>query len=251
MTQPAPQGAPRSTRVGTEMVLRILDVPDLRSIPGWREDENTPLGRSAADIAHLARRLDILQQTLVNVATSIRRDMDRVVDGTDVDLQSCGVLGSSGQSLDSLIVRRTALLQELERSVGLHLALAASPLAPPFGQRPAAPAPAKKDKKLTAPQREALEAVSTGKVTMYSSSKRGELRMLTHGAKVSRKALGNLLQRKLVERDTSTSLFVGQTVRPTATGLRMLAVQNTAPAPAPAASPRSIAPAIAAARRPR
>ncbi|GAA2119444.1 hypothetical protein GCM10009759_67540 [Kitasatospora saccharophila] len=253
MSQPTAPAA-SSASVGTEMVLRVFDVPNLRAIPGWQEDEDTPLGRSADDVAHLARRLDIVQQTLVSVAAGIRRDMDRVIGGDDADMPlSHGVLSNSGQSLDFLVVRRSELFQALERAVGLHRLLAAHPPAPPPEQKPAAPAQ-QKEKKLTATQRATLEAVATGKVTMHASEMRKPMQVGAAGVQVDRKALNVLFQRKLVERDTRTSLFVGQTVRPTAAGLRMLAVLNAAPAAAPTAavtaSPRSTAPA-ATARRPR
>ncbi|GLW58200.1 hypothetical protein [Kitasatospora phosalacinea] len=226
------------------MVLQILDVPDLQAIPGSREDEDTPLGRSAADVAHLARRLDIVQYTLVTVATSIRRDMLRVIDGDDADLpQSHGVLGSSAQSLDFLVVRRTELFQALERATGLHQVLAAAQ--PQAEQRPAAPA---QEEKLTAPQREALEAVATGQVAMSDSGTQRPMRVMAAGLTVDRKALDALFRRKLVERDTSTSLFVGQTVRPTAADRRILAAATAAAA---VAGLRSTAPATSATRRTR
>lgn len=240
--------------VGTEMVLRVFDVPNLRAIPGWQDDEDTPLGRSADDVAHLARRLDIVQQTLVSVAAGIRRDMDRVIGGADADMPlSHGVLGNSAQSLDFLVVRRSELFQALKRAVGLHRLLAAHPSVPPPERKPAAPAQ-QKEKPLTATQRATLEAVATGKVTMYASEMRKPMQVGAAGVQVDRRALNVLFQRKLIERDTRTSLFVGQTVRPTTTGLRILAGQSAAPnaehAAAVIASPRSSVPA-AAARRPR
>ncbi|MFJ4676894.1 hypothetical protein [Kitasatospora sp. NPDC088783] len=255
MTEPDPKIGLPPTRVGTQMVLRTLDVPDLRAIPGWREDESTPLGRSAADVDHIARRLDTVQATLVNTAASISRDMDRVVDGDDVDLPlSHGVLGNSAQKLDHLVVRRSELFQALERALGLHQVLVASPPAPPPERRPVEPA-REEEKKLTAPQREALEAVAAGRVTAYDSGTRQPMRVMATGARVDRKALNALFQRKLIERDTSTSLLAGQKVRPTATGLRVLALLNAPPAAAHTAavavSPRSTAPTAATSRGPR
>lgn len=143
-TLPSPPAGPPATdptKVGTALVLAVFGVERLSAIPGWHDDEDSPLGRSADEIHRTARRLDHVQQSMVSLASTIRRDMQRVVNGDDVDLpQTHGLLGSSALALDLLCARRAELHQHLDALTQLHKILAANrpPATPVQPEGPAA-----------------------------------------------------------------------------------------------------------------
>ncbi|MFJ1707608.1 hypothetical protein [Kitasatospora sp. NPDC088346] len=225
--EPAPAvPAAEPTAVGTALVLQALGVDRLVSIPGWHDDEDTPLGHLAGKVRSTASRLDHVQRNMVTLATSIRRDMQRVIDGHDVDLpQTHGLIGSSALSLDLLCARRAELYQHLDALTQLHKILAANrPPAPPV--QPEGPATARTAKatqhpaKLNEAQRKALEAVARGRVYLQTSSLRSSARVTT-SEPVSAVSVTALIKRKLVEADTRTSLYQGQKLRLTPAGTRL------------------------------
>ncbi|MFF2041804.1 hypothetical protein ACFVVX_15350 [Kitasatospora sp. NPDC058170] len=225
--EPAPAvSAAEPTAVGTALVLKALGVDRLVSIPGWHDDEDTPLGRSAGEVRSTARRLDHVQQNMVALATGIRRDMQRVVDGKDVDLpQTHGLIGSSALPLDLLCARRAELYQHQDTLTQLHKILVAGPPpAPPV--QPEGPATARvaeaplRPAKLNEAQRKALDAVARGRVYLRSSSVRGDASVTT-SEPVSAVSVTALIKRKLVEADTRTSLYQGQKLRLTPAGTRL------------------------------
>ncbi|MGW2542731.1 hypothetical protein ACWC5I_18120, partial [Kitasatospora sp. NPDC001574] len=248
----APAGPPVAdpAKVGTALVLAVFGVDRLAAIPGWHDDQDSPLGRSADEVHRTARRLDHVQQNMVALAGAIRSDMQRVIDGDDVDLpQTHGLIGSSALSLDLLCARRAELYQHLDALTQLHKILTASqPPAPPAHQEGPAPTRSAEDQqgpaKLSAPQRKALDAVARGKVYLQTSSIRSSARVTTTEP-VSALSVTTLIRRKLVEADTSTSLYQGQRLRLTATGTRLhaaLAVADSRKAHPAAASPAAVVP---------
>ncbi|MFC9331717.1 hypothetical protein [Kitasatospora sp. NPDC057015] len=215
-----------SPQVGTALVLRAFGVERLTALPGWHDDEDTPLGRSADEVARTARRLDHVQRNMVALAVSIRSDMQRVIDGDDVDLpQTHGLLGSTAQSLDLLSARRTEPYQHLDALTQLHKTLAVS--SPPDSGKnrapaTAAPAPAPApEAKLNATQKAMLELVAKGLITVQESGVHRGARMTAPGVDVSPASVNVLIKRKLVDRDTSTSLYAGQRLRLTVAGARV------------------------------
>ncbi|MFB7672677.1 hypothetical protein ACFC26_14830 [Kitasatospora purpeofusca] len=254
MSNPAPPARPADpSQVGTALVLHTLGVERLVELPGWHDEENTPLAMSAEEVVRIARRLDRVQQNMVTLATTVRRDMQRVIDGDDIDLpHTHGILGSTAQSLDLLSARRTELYQHLDRIARLHKALAESdPPASRAGHIAGPPARAEersaagpaREARLNTTQRAMLEAVADGRITVHSIGTRD--RMSAPGLDLSPASVNVLIKRNLVERDTSTSLYSGQRLRLTAAGARVHATLTGTP---PAAStPAPAAPAVAAA----
>ncbi|GJF32628.1 hypothetical protein KNE206_53280 [Kitasatospora sp. NE20-6] len=243
-----------SARIGTTMVLRALGVERLFDVPGWRDDEGTPLGHLAGQLHHAARRLDHVQETLVGLAAGLQRDLQRLADGQDVDLPQTGVaLGHTAQQLDLLVARRTELHQHLEHLTALHKTITAATTAPD----PAQPGPdpalraapgqdAARTDKLSGPQRQALDAVARGLVSFRDSGARGNRTVIiAPGLRLHGASVNSLIERKLVERDTSTSLYRGQKLRLTLVGARVHATLTGTPrtpaAPAVAAAAVSAA----------
>ncbi|KQV20920.1 MULTISPECIES: hypothetical protein [unclassified Kitasatospora] len=243
VTQPDPPAPARPTadptRVGTALVLRALGVERLTATPGWHDEDDTPLGRLTSEVHRTARRLDHVQQNLVALASSIRRDMQRVIDGADVDLpQTHGVLGSTAQSLDLLVARRAELHQHLEALTELHKVLTSAASSPP----PAAEAeskartnsPPRREAKLSDPQKQVLDAVALGTVTVRETSIRQGTKISAGGQRLSPASVNSLIERKLIVRDTSTNLYFGQKLRLTDAGARLRAsLAGTSPARTP------------------
>ncbi|MER6398520.1 hypothetical protein ABT263_21070 [Kitasatospora sp. NPDC001603] len=253
-TLPSPPAGPPATdptKVGTALVLAVFGVERLSAIPGWHDDEDSPLGRSADEIHRTARRLDHVQQSMVSLASTIRRDMQRVVNGDDVDLpQTHGLLGSSALSLDLLCARRAELHQHLDALTQLHKILSANrpPATPVQPEGPAAARTAEapqRPAKLNEAQRKALDAVARGRVHLQAGSVRSSARVTT-SEPVSAVSVTALIKRKLVEADTRTSLYQGQKLRLTAAGTRLHAAvvgaASRQASPAAAASPEAPAP---------
>ncbi|MFF2955713.1 hypothetical protein ACFVVU_30750 [Kitasatospora sp. NPDC057965] len=214
------------TMIGTALVLKEFGVGRLRDIPGGRDDEGGLPGSSAGEVLRVARRLDHVQQGMVASARSIRGDVQRVIDGLDAEMPlTTGVIGTSAHALDLLCARRAELHQRLDRLIGLHRLLTAQapaePAAPdrtPARQRAVE---ASRLMKLSASQRQALDAVARGDVTVHSMSIRQGQRVISPGMRVSAVSVTWLLDRKLVEHDRSRSLYHGQKLRLTPAGARI------------------------------
>ncbi|MFF2657356.1 hypothetical protein ACFVUH_08315 [Kitasatospora sp. NPDC058032] len=230
MNQPSDTPTPASTdptMIGAAMVLKEFGVGRLRDIPGGHDDEGGLLASSASEVLRVARRLDHVQQSMVDKARSLRGDLQRVIDGLDADIpMTTGVIGTSAHALDLLCARRAEPHQRLERLIGLHQLLAArmpaEPAAPdraPTRQR--GPAEPSRPMKLSPSQRLALDAVARGEVTVHSMSIRQGQRVISPGMRVSSVSVTWLLDRKLVEHDRSRSLYHGQKVRLTPAGARV------------------------------
>ncbi|MFC9327896.1 HAD family hydrolase [Kitasatospora sp. NPDC057015] len=251
VTQPPAPAVARPTadptKVGTALVLRTLGVERLSVLAGWHDDEDTPLGRLTDEVHRTARRLDHVQQSLVTLATSIRRDMQRVIAGDDVDLpQTHGLLGSSAQSLDLLVARRAELYQHLDGLTQLHKILAAAPASASVGPTAEQTAsehrgtePPPRTTKLSSAQQRVLDAVARGRVTVHEGSIHNGLKIYALGVQVSTASVNSLIERKLIDRDTSTSLYVGQKLRLTAAGARVHASLPGIPPAGKASSPRT------------
>ncbi|GAA2267081.1 hypothetical protein GCM10010430_60300 [Kitasatospora cystarginea] len=217
---PAHSAAP-STRVGTATVLRTLGVEHLSAVPGWDDGDDTPLGRVNSEIRTTVRRLDHVQERLVALARTIRDDMQLVLDGNDgALLQANGLLASTAQSLDTLATRRVELYERLDALTGLHQVLAVS-----SGPAPKAPADAVVE--LNEAQRQALDAVARSQVTVNESDL----------APTAFSPVNSLMDRHLVDRDRSTSLYQGQRLRLTPLGARVHAALAGTTSPARSAAP--------------
>jgi hypothetical protein len=197
------------------MVLQALGVERLSALAGWSDGDDAPLGRLNSEIRTAVRRLDHVQERLVALACSIRDDMQLVVDGHDGGLlQAHGLLASTAQSLDALALRRAELYERLDALTGLHKVLAASPV-------PTPKAPTETAVALNRAQRQALDAVARGLVTVSESSIRQGLRISAPGLQLRPATVNSLIDRRLVVRDTSTSLYHGQQLRLTSLGARV------------------------------
>ncbi|MEV4559418.1 hypothetical protein AB0K51_20835 [Kitasatospora sp. NPDC049285] len=133
--------------LGTRLVCTRLQVEHPRLLPGY--GTATLHGAVADQLASEARRLDDIQTRIVQLATALRRDLQRVVEGRDADEPSInGILFNTAPSIDLLAARRTELHRSLVSLVEVYETL------PPF----AAPAPAPAAAAKTTRQR----AASTG-----------------------------------------------------------------------------------------
>ncbi|MBV6695569.1 hypothetical protein KV557_00310 [Kitasatospora aureofaciens] len=228
---PPSHPATPSTRVGTATVLRTLGVERLSAVPGWDDGDDTPLGRVNSEIRTAVRRLDHVQERLVALARTIRDDMQLVLDGNDgALLQANGLLASTAQSLDTLATRRVELYERLEALTGLHQVLATTAAPPPQ-------APAEKPIKLNDAQRRALDAVARGQVTVSEHSIRQGRQVTADGIQLHPATVNSLMERRLADRDRSTSVFVGQKLRLTPLGARVHAALAGTAATSRAAAP--------------
>ncbi|WP_395297286.1 hypothetical protein ACF9IK_30515 [Kitasatospora hibisci] len=219
MTPPADKPSARpaapSPRVGTAMVLQALGVERLSAVAGWTDGDDTPLGRLNSEIRTAVRRLDHVQERLVALAGSIRDDMQLVIDGHDgALLQANGLLASTAQSLDALALRRAELYERLDALTGLHKVLATSPV-------PTPKAPIKTAVTLNKAQRQALDAVARGLVTVSESSIRRGRRISAPGLQLHPATVNSLIDRRLVVQDASTSLYHGRQLLLTPLGARL------------------------------
>lgn len=120
--------------LGTRLVCTRLQVEHPRLLPGY--GTATVHGAVADQLASDARRLDDIQTRIVQLATALRRDLQRVVEGRDADEPSInGILFNTAPSIDLLAARRTELHRSLVSLVEVYETL------PPFAPAPA-PAPA-------------------------------------------------------------------------------------------------------------
>ncbi|MGW3228644.1 hypothetical protein [Kitasatospora sp. NPDC001095] len=239
MTQPP--SAP-STRVGTAMALRKLRVERLGDLAGWRESEDTALGRVSDEIRTVTRRLDHVQERLMSLARSIRDDMELVIEGRDETLaQANGLLGSTAQSLDALALRRSELLERLDAATDLYLVLAPtpSPSAEPVTD-------------LTDAQRRALDAVARGQITLSRHGSRTIRTVSTDAPHIhpatADSLVNSLISRRLVVQEKNAGPRAGYQLRLTPLGSRVHAAQSGSTAPNRAAAPAKHTTPSAAAR---
>ncbi|WP_370220411.1 DUF4259 domain-containing protein [Kitasatospora sp. GAS1066B] len=207
----------KATDVGTRMVHQTLGVDHIRSLPGT--DDGGPLGELLEQLARTAVRMDHVQDNLVSLARMIQRDMQAVIDGRDVDQpQTRGVVGSAALSLDLLVARRAELHERLTGLTETYRSLSTWTAA----AQPAAPAPAEKASAnkapdnpvtLTSTQEKALAAIATGNVLLHEGGRLGA--WIVHaprGVRITNATLNALFSKELANRDTSTSLYVGQKI---------------------------------------
>ncbi|MEV7122891.1 hypothetical protein [Kitasatospora griseola] len=96
-------------------------------LPGYNTD--TAHGAIADQLASQARRLDHVQARIVQLATALQKDLQRIVDGRDADEPTInGILHRTapGFDLDLLAARRTELHRSLTSLIEVYETL------PPF-----------------------------------------------------------------------------------------------------------------------
>ncbi|MET8623704.1 DUF4259 domain-containing protein [Kitasatospora sp. NPDC004669] len=208
---------PEHTQVGTRIVHQELGVDRFRSLAGAGTD--TPLGLLVQQLRSNAVRMDEVQARLVVLAKSIQSDLQRIADGRDVDRPDTnGVLGSTAMSIDLLIARRFELHKSLTGLISTYRALAASQ-PPPTQTAPALAPQPQQPVKLTDAQVTALGHIAGGRVRMVEGGIRSIRRISAPGnVRISTATVDSLIDKRLVERDRSTSLFVGQDLHLTAEG---------------------------------
>ncbi|MEY9876310.1 hypothetical protein ABH931_005820 [Streptacidiphilus sp. MAP12-33] len=120
--------------LGTRLVCTRLQVDHPRRLPG--AGTATIHGAVADQLAFEARRLDDVQARIVQLATALRGDLQRIVEGHEADLPAInGVLHNTAPAIDLLAARRTELHRSVASLIEVYETL------PPFAPAPA-PAPA-------------------------------------------------------------------------------------------------------------
>ncbi|MFD9592515.1 hypothetical protein ACFWA9_07105 [Kitasatospora sp. NPDC059973] len=120
--------------LGTRLVCTRLQVEHPRRLPG--AGTVTVHGAVADQLASEARRLDDVQARIVYLATALRGDLQRIVEGHEADLPAInGVLHNTAPAIDLLAARRTELHRSVTSLIEVYETL------PPFVPAPA-PVPA-------------------------------------------------------------------------------------------------------------
>ncbi|MFD0405313.1 hypothetical protein [Kitasatospora sp. NPDC127116] len=120
---------PGNTDLGTRLVCTTLSVERVRDLPGHGTD--TVHGAIADQLASAALRLDDVQTRIVQQASALRDDLQRIIDGRDADEPSVtGILHSTPAAVDLLSARRTELHRALTGLIGVYRTL------PPYVPKP-------------------------------------------------------------------------------------------------------------------
>ncbi|MFJ1931675.1 hypothetical protein ACIPLC_15745 [Kitasatospora sp. NPDC086801] len=193
---------PGNTDLGTRLVWTELQVERVRDVPGHGSD--TPHGAVADQIATTASTLDHVQNRIVELATSLSSDLQRVAAGHDANLPvTNGILRTSGLDIDLLVTRRTELHQSLTALIDVYKTLPAFvPTPEPTPTRATETTSRTRSNQpsqgaLTARQKTALQAIGDGSVTIYRGLASSRLRVLAPGT-VSVATVNELIDKKLV-----------------------------------------------------
>ncbi|MEU9041462.1 MULTISPECIES: hypothetical protein [unclassified Kitasatospora] len=198
---------PGNTDLGTRLVWTELQVERVRDVPGHGSD--TPHGAVADQIATTAQKLDHVQTRIVELATALSGDLQRVAAGHDTALPvTNGILRTSGLDIDLLVTRRTELHHSLAALIGIYKELPA--IVPP---PPPAPAPTAKTAaavtRLQPRQEAALRQIGSTTITIYKSVRHGSLRVLPGGADIKVATVDALIGKGLVDHYAREDLHRG------------------------------------------
>lgn len=212
---------------GTRILAAALNVEDPADLLALHPPDSVP-GVLAPLLAHAVLTTDELDQQLVRVASSAAQDLLRMAEGRVPHITGRnGLLNATGAQIDVLAARRGQEIDHLER---LMTAYSKSLAASPDGHRAEQRTSERTAHRPTAPTRvslaqvKAMEVIAQGGVRLCDSGlAAGPFVSAPRGAHTSRPTVDALIARKLVTRDTSTSLFVGQSLSLTAQGEAFLA----------------------------
>ncbi|MFD0259043.1 hypothetical protein ACFVH7_12315 [Kitasatospora indigofera] len=211
---------PSLTRIGTRMAQEALGTDRLRTLAG-ASDPATPLGAVLRQTTDAVIRLDHVQDKIVRKARILHGDLQPIISGQDTHMAlSTGVIATDALAIDLLIARRGDLHQHLTDLLATCRSLTGGPdhettaPEPTAGHARASAA----DVSLNPAQEAALLAVAGGGVRMNEGLVSHQRRIAAVGIKLA--TVHALIDKKLVERDTSTRLTEGQALLLTAAGHR-------------------------------
>ncbi|MFE2110795.1 hypothetical protein ACFXAF_33705 [Kitasatospora sp. NPDC059463] len=213
---------PGSTDLGTRLVWAELQVVRPQDLPG--RGTATLHGAVADQIVTAASTLDHVQSRIVELATSLGRDLQRISAGQDADFPvTNGILRATSLDIDLLVTRRTELHRSLTGLVAVYQELPA--FTPPVDPTPArAKATARhatsaqtSKAALPARQKQALQSIGDGGVTIYRGLASGRLRIVAPGT-LAVATVNELIDQKLVESYPAQGLQEGRMLALTPAG---------------------------------